>query len=153
MRNRAQISTIDFLTAVFIFSLVLAYAVSSLNDASIRTVTETDYKYMIINTLEISDILVKNPGIPSSWNSTYVEFPGLASDDRIISPYKVNQFCNLTENQIRSIFRIPYFIYFSIIGNSTVECGLKQNGTKSVSIRRNVLFENKNAVLEVTLWK
>jgi len=154
--KKAQINTMDFLTALFIFCLVLAYAIGNLNDAESRALSDTDYKYMIVSAVEISDALIKNPGIPESWNSTNVEFPGLAADDRVISSYKVDQFCSLTPNATASMFRIPYHMLFSLTGNRTVQCGPAvpaTNRTKAVTVRRNVFFENKNAVLQVTLWK
>ncbi|MBN2368817.1 hypothetical protein JXC34_07375 [Candidatus Woesearchaeota archaeon] len=151
--KKAQISSMDFLTAVFIFCLVVAYAMSVINDSSIKSFTETDYKYMTVSAIEITDFLIKSPGIPSSWNSSNVIFAGLASKDRVISSSKVTEFCNLTQNQTRAMLRIPYYVHFSIIGNNTIECGLIPSGKKAVSIRRNVFFEDKNAVLKLTLWE
>jgi hypothetical protein len=116
-------------------------------------VSETDYKYMIMTAVEISDVLVKNEGFPSFWNTTNVEVPGFASDDRIISGSKLDQLCNISQNKTRSILKIPYYVNFLVTGNRTVECGSRPNGTKVVVIRRNIFFENKNGVLEVTVWR
>lgn len=153
MKKKAQINTLDFLIAVFIFSLVLIYAITSLNESAKNAISETDYKYMMITAIGISETLVKNNGIPSAWDKSNVELVGLASADRKISEQKVNEFCNMTQDEIRIIFRIPYYIHFSVNGTKTVACGISPNGKKTVSIRRNVFYENKSAVLEVALWR
>ncbi|MFH1249234.1 MAG: hypothetical protein V1660_03710 [archaeon] len=151
--KKAQISTMDFLTAVFIFSIVLAYAISAITEAEIKALTETDYKYMIVNAIQISDYLSRNPGIPYSWDSTNVKMPGLAYDDRMISSQKVDQFCLINQNDTKDMFRIQYHLYFSLTGNRTVQCGSAPNGDKAVNIKRNVFFEGKDGVLQVTLWE
>lgn len=151
--KKTQINTLDFLIAVFIFSLALIYAVTSLNEAAQNALSETDYKYMMLSAIEVSEILVKNNGVPSAWNRSSVELIGLASGDRKISEEKVNEFCNMTQDDTRKIFRTQYYIHFSINGNKTISCGLTPSGKKAVSIRRKILFNNENGVLEVTLWR
>lgn len=152
MKN-AQINTLDFLIALLIFSLALIYAVTSLNESTQNAVSETDYKYMMLSAIGVSEALVKNSGVPSAWNRSNVELIGLASDDRIISEEKVTEFCNMTQENIRRIFRIPYYLHFSITGDKTIACGMNPNGKKAVSIRRKILFNDENGILEVTLWR
>jgi hypothetical protein len=149
--NKAQTISFDLLIAVFIFSIILVLIMIKLNYYNETLFEKAEYRDMMLRAFEISEALVKTSGKPTGWDSTNVVFLGLASDDRKISKEKAEEFCNISETRIRSMLDLSYYFYFNL--NGTITCGSIPAGKKIVSVKRNVFFEGKNAILEFTLWR
>lgn len=158
MPKQAQLFTIDFFLALFIFSILLIASMVSWNNYNSKIISEMEYNTLMNKAFQISNALVKSQGYPVSWNSENVQIIGLASDDRMLSSDKVNEFIDIPKNTTEKIFKIyEYDFYFSLKNMDNVllkEYGYNlTNAKKSASIRRYVLYDGEKAVMEFTLWK
>lgn len=155
--SKAQLATTDFYVALIIFIILLGVILLTLNNYTIRLDREQDKNEILLVAFQLSDALVKNLGTPSSWedNATKLEVIGLAEDDHILSAKKVDAFINLSYNTTKVFIR-NYDFYFRILdyyNNTLITYGMPFNGTSSVSTRRYVIYNNENAIMELTLWK
>ena len=155
--SKAQLSVTDFSIALTIFTILIIAILITLNKYPLRINLEQSKNEMLINVFLVTDSLIKNPGSPSSWenNVNSLRVIGLADSNRILSVNKVNSFINLSYNTAKNFIGF-YDFYFRILNyNNTaiVDFGLPFNGTSSISTRRHVIYNNENAIMELTLWE
>lgn len=156
--KKAQIFTTDFFIAFFIFSILIIVAMVSWNNYYIKITEINDYDIMMNKAFQISDVLVKSQGYPLEWDSENVQIIGLASEDRELSLDKVNLFANLPLNKSKNIFKTQdskfHFSIKNFDGEILKEYGYNMtNAKKSVNVRRYLLYNDEEAVMEFTLWK
>lgn len=164
---------IDLFVAISIFFLVFGMLVFSWSWYSGELIKRVAYKDLQIKVLQVSELLVKTPGAPSSWekmpNSNNIETLGLAKDSNMVSSSKIAKLTDvnfITNNRIKEILNIEiYNFYFRITeedgspkyeGSALIERGQQPVTNKSVaSIRRPILYENEGdrAILEFVLWE
>lgn len=157
LNHKAQIGVLDFFMAFFIFVTLIITSVLIWNQYNIKLNSNLEYNDMMIKAFQISDGLVKNPGSPTNWNTTNVKIIGLATEDRKLSSDKVNKFINISENEVEGIFK-TYLYNFSfklktIDGDPILSYGDPPAGIMSVSLKRYVLYEDQETIMEFTLWK
>src|SRR3989344_297961 len=154
--RRAQISAFDFILAssVSVIILVLVAATFFLYERKINEFVL--YNDLSTKTFQVSDVLIKSEGVPSNWNSTNVNIIGLASEDRVINVDKLNNFIDLSQQEIKDKMATNYDIYFNltnITGKSIASIGNPPAGIRSVVIKRYVMYENEEAIMEFGLWE
>ena len=157
MNTKAQIAITDLFLALIIFIfLMIAFSLfwtmylTRFNDNLQRQELE-------LLTYHISDLLVKTPGYPDTWeqdpNTTRVL--GLAQQDRILSQEKISAYANLTYNQTKTIFNIERYNYYLLIqrnGTALYETNTTPSGS-SVTVRRATTYGNQPTIVQFTLWQ
>ena len=159
MRNKkAQIVTTDLFIAIVIFTIIMSIIIISWGRYTAKLDDRLNYDEMQSRAFQISNLLVKSQGSPSNWeNGGNAESLGLASRDRILSSSKVDAFANLSYGNITKLLGIRnYDFYFKLKdfeNNTLVLVGNIPAGNFAVNLRRYVIYENEEAVMEFALWK
>ncbi|MFA4886618.1 MAG: hypothetical protein WC595_00225 [Candidatus Nanoarchaeia archaeon] len=155
MNTNAQIAITDLFFALIIFIILMtAFSffwtlyLTRFNDNLQRQELE-------LLAYHISDLLVKTPGYPDTWeqdpNNTRIL--GLAKQDRVLSQEKISAFANLTYNQTKTIFNIERYNYYLLIqknGTALYETNTLPSGS-SVSVRRTATYDNQPTLVQFTL--
>ncbi len=156
MFKKSQLITMDFMVGSIIFLVLITISFVSLYTYPIRLNDEQNKNELLLNTLQVSDTLIKTPGVPGAWekNSSSLRVIGLAESDRVLSKKKVDSFVNLDYNKTRQLFGFNDF-YFKLSNNTgnITTYGKSFNGTNSISIRRYVFYEGSRAKMEITFWE
>ncbi|MFH1376146.1 MAG: hypothetical protein ABIH25_00765 [Candidatus Woesearchaeota archaeon] len=166
--KRGQVAVLDLFIAAVIFGILVATIMFTWNEYNIKIEKHIEYNDLIIKTFHIADLLTQYPGKPSTWElprplshsteqQTSITTIGLVYEEGIIDEYKLEKFLNTSYNETKDIFNINnYEYYFKIINldgsdlNPIIEKGILQNKTK-VSIRRLVIYQNEEAILQFQL--
>ena len=156
-KNKGQIAAIDFFISLLIFSVLLTITMLRWSSYHSKISERMEYHDMMTKAFQISDALVKSPGVPSNWDSSNVKIIGLAAEDRKLSIDKVNAFTNLSLNKTKSILQIyGYKFYFNLTkinGEAIKQYGEKSDGKKSVNVRRYLLYGNEKAIMQFEVLK
>jgi len=91
--------------------------------------------------LSISDMLVRSPGTPKTWEQdpANAEVMGLATFPNVLSESKIKQFALMDYNESREPMGLDYDYYFyveSLNGNRLYESGNAGLGEQSIAITR-----------------
>ena len=170
--KKAQIGSTDLFVAISIFTVLFVLVVLSWNNYAAVLSTRMDFAETEIKAFQLSNQLVRTPGSPGMWEqlaspSAIVEI-GLAEKPNVISRKKAIKFTDssfLSYAQIKDSFKLQHYNFTINItdtsGNIKYEGGrplsigdtLPSKSNNIVILRRNVLYENENAILKVVLWK
>lgn len=155
--SKAQISITDFSIGVTIAIILFIVLIPNLNTYPVRLNEEQDKNEMLITAFQTSDSLVKTAGSPSLWenNINNITVIGLAESDRNLSTNKVNGLIDMDYSDAKRFFGF-YDFYFRILdysNNGIIVYGLPFNGTSSVNLRRHIIYDDENAIMELTLWE
>ena len=165
MKNKSQVGIIDLLIATSIILILLTLIMISWVTYTNKQTQNIAYDTMQIKAFQIADLLVNSPGSPSAWenyqNIIEINVTGLATQSKNLSETKVNSFKNLTDNSYdttKSLLNIrsyEFYLELKTLSDLTlITIGLAPDSEKnSVTIKRNVLYKNDKAILEITLWK
>ncbi len=152
---KAQIWSIDFASSLTIFIIVLASVFLAWNYLSAQTQEQRAMDSMELFALEVSDALVRTPGIPEDWNSSYVEVVGLASHENVIDPDKLNATESMGYDRLRLLMTGGYDFYLiisDINGTTYLEKGsLPQNRT-TVPVERYANYGDRIVKMKLCLW-
>ena len=83
-------SRTDLSFALIIFMILITAIILNLNKYPIRLNQDQDKNEMLINSLQVTDLLIKTPGNPSSWenNPDNLEVIGLSNNHKeFFHPY------------------------------------------------------------------
>ena len=153
---KSQAAVADLFIAFFLFIIVLSATIYTWNLYITRIDEERENNEITMKAFQAAEALVKSQGIPENWSLSNVNLTGLAENERILSFKKVDLFVNLTEEQIKNIFKIQLynfsFVLKDIEGNKIKEIG-SITGEKSVNVKRYVVYENEPAILEFKMGK
>ncbi len=119
---------------------------------------ENEFRTLFNRSVQLSSALVESPGVPSNWNTQSVEVIGLAGQKNVLDHNKLAMFealvsddYNLARHKMRFAEYDFFFILDSEDDSQDVNIGkLPMDPKKTVSIRRVVTMEGKNAIL--LLW-
>ena len=153
---KSQAAVADLFIAFFLFIIILSATIYTWNLYITRIDEERENNEITMKAFQAAEALVKSQGIPENWSLSNVNLTGLAENERILSFKKVDLFVNLTEEQIKNIFKIQLynfsFVLKDIEGNKIKEIG-SITGEKSVNVKRYVVYENEPAILEFKMGK
>jgi len=153
---KSQAAVADLFIAFFLFIIVLSATIYTWNLYITRIDEERENNEITMKAFQAAEALVKSQGIPENWSLSSVNLTGLAENERILSFKKVDLFVNLTEEQIKNIFKIQLynfsFVLKDIEGNKIKEIG-SITGEKSVNVKRYVVYENEPATIEFKIGK
>jgi len=161
---KAQLS-IEYYASLTIFILFIGYIFFQLITTSPHFIRESKNERLRIETYQISELLVNDPGDPINWPTKTVKRFGLSSNlnkTNLLAVDKVSAFqsiCNINYENIRNLMSIEY--YFSInltdreSGQKLIECKPPTSINKQItaSITRIVALDSgKVAELTVQMW-
>jgi len=157
-KSKAQAIMIDFFFAIIILVFLIELYFSGWGRSVLGIGLKEQKNEMEILALQITDMFVKSPGVPSDWNQTNVLAIGLAQEDHILDTDKVNKFTNLSVDKTKQLLGISdlnfYFKLDYVQGDNIKEYGsVPVNSEEIVLIRRLVFYEEKKAFMEMYLWK
>ena len=160
MFKKSQLAMTDLFISIAIFIILIVAIIISWNTYSIRLKDRIIYDDMLYNAYQITDLLVNSQGEPSNWNYSNVQVIGLAHNDHNISTNKLNALYNLSYSKSKELFNIERYEFYLQITNSSNYNLVNPYGNISIpssedvtKIRRYVIYENKEAVLQLTIWQ
>ncbi len=156
--SKAQISITDLMFSFVILVILIVALFVVWNVYQLRLTESIPRTEMELYTVQMANQLTRSSGIPTNWekldNSSILAL-GLADTDRIIDEEKLARFEELGYDKIREISHIGSYNFYFLLnkGNvSVTEIGQYPAG-QSVSLRRNVIYQNEAATIQVSLWQ
>jgi len=158
--RRAQISTTDFIFALFVFFIIIIM-ITNVWTGSLVSMDESEKFFDAFEKTYISStLLTKFSGYPEVWNYTSVEILGLAEPKipNTISPAKFSQLLLMDQSLIPEKLGVPdYKVYIRLedmYGSLLNFAGqIPSNQQISTSITSYVIYNNELSRLRVTLWR
>lgn len=157
--KKGQLWTLDMAFSMLIFFSAMLSVIFAWNYISANTVENRELTEIQLKAFELSDSLIRTPGIPSDWNDSTVQVIGLAYSDNILVESKVKEFVSMDYNKARSTLTIsPYQFYFEVMDiNGTVH----ENSTLSVSAtaemvvptERYALYKGRIVKVRLVIWE
>ncbi|MBU0898615.1 MAG: hypothetical protein KKB03_04465 [Nanoarchaeota archaeon] len=162
---RGQIWSMDFIVSAIIFFIALATIMFSWNYIIQNTDEQTVINEMESSVLDITDVLVRSPGVPRDWTPSNVQSIGLASEENKLNETKVDYFMQLDYSETKLLLGIKnYHFYFELedLNNQTVKNQADQNITKGVypdtasfiqiPVERYALYRDAIVKLKFIFW-
>jgi hypothetical protein len=161
---RAQAWSLDFAASVVIFLTALILVMFALNYSLSQNRQQAEMGMMESAAMSASDMLVRQPGIPESWNSTSVTTIGLASQENILNETKISEFMGMDYNAIKSLLGIAnYEFYFELRypngtlaelpGGSQIAKGSYPSGASIIiPVDRYAIYMEKPVSMTLILW-
>src|SRR5271157_2384079 len=149
--KRAQVSGIDLILAIMLFSMVLILFSVFWNVLQYNVKTSTDADIIAI---QVANRLLDSPGYPSNWNATNVQLIGLSSERGVMDQDKFEnllQLMTLNYDEVRQLLGLgSYQIYINLtypdgspvlINGQPAQGGIPPtNATTISSIKRTALY-------------
>nr|MBA4405477.1 hypothetical protein [Nanoarchaeum sp.] len=163
--KKAQIAVLDLFIAAMIFGVLVTGIMITLNNYNEKIEKRIDTNTNMIRAYHISDLLTRYAGKPSAWEKfdegtslNPVTIIGLAKQDHVIDNDKLNAFLNLEYDYIKSKLSINNYEYYFRLSNidgsdfdPKIEKGEKLNDTTYVTLKRYVIYNESEAILEFWL--
>ncbi|MBS3125968.1 hypothetical protein J4453_00805 [Candidatus Woesearchaeota archaeon] len=159
LSRNGQLVISDLFIAVFVFMVLLISSVIIWDKYSVQLSEDTAYKEIGLQALQVSDLLVKTPGMPNAWEQdpSTVERIGLANHDRNLSEEKLNAFLALNYSVARDMLSPLHHFYFQLKylnGSDIIDpYGAAPNGTFIFPANRLVRYHDEEAILRFTVWE
>ena len=155
--KKSQAFVIDFSIAITIFILLLTASIVVWNNHKSKLAQDINYNEMMIIAYRITDLLVKTSGQPDDWTKDNLQVIGLADSNRELSVDKVNNFSNINYDTAKEILYIKgYDFSFQLITQSQQLTNLygknSSNASQIISLRRFVLYNGTEAIMEFKIW-
>lgn len=147
--KKAQIYSLDFIAAVLVFTLALAFVAAFWQNSMHSARSAIARNSLTYSAIAASDMLVSSPGVPSDWekNRSSMASIGLAApgSENELVPEKIRNFTALADKTIQDKLGLRSGFYFYI--EDMQGARLHQAGNSSISSERVVAIE-RLAVLE-----
>ena len=154
---RGQIWSLDFITSILVFIVVLIPLFFIWNYVNIQNQQQILFDEVETLALSISDSLIRTKGLPEGWNTSDVSTIGLSSEENILNVTKVSYFLTMGSseyNRTRAILTGGYDFFFNLTdvnGTSHGTIGSKPENRMTVPIERYCLYDERIAKLEFAL--
>lgn len=155
--KKGQVAITDLFISAVLFGMIIISVMALWNQYNKKIVEQTEYNDLLLRGFNIADLLSNYEGQPEKWDELQdVEIIGLANEDRIISKSKLNNFTNLSYEEIKNRFNIVgnefYFSLSDLTGSdfNPITIGNK-TGKQIIDIRRLVIYEDQEAALEFAI--
>lgn len=159
------------------FIILITIITLTWNLYNIRLTSRFDYDEMMLKGFQVSDLLVKSKGVPADWQNNYnittprplppnpadilpPQIIGLADNERILSPEKIDAFKDISDAHpqiVKDALKINLYNYYFVIRNQTgmplLNTGLFPAGRYAVNLARIVLYNNQPVIMEFAIWK
>ena len=159
IRRKSQVWYLEFMTAVFIFAIVLTIYYNYRTNVSLDE--KNNINDMIVFAKTLSNSLMSS-GIPSNWTNESYEVIGITDNNYRINETKLNWFKNIDSKDVRLSFQMTYnyHVYFEnknnqkINLNGTYFIGTNPSQNKSiVSVQRFVIYKHNLTKMIVQIYK
>lgn len=162
--KKAQIWSADFSVSIVIFFLVMMFVIFAWSYLGFQNQQRMSFNQIENTALIVSDSLVRTAGEPESWNESSVETIGLASEENILDPGKVDSFINMGYDETLSVLGTGGNFYFELrdISNNLIQNSGGQNITKGVyppgnatmvvPVERYCIYDQEIAKLIFVIW-
>ncbi|MDP2750872.1 MAG: hypothetical protein Q8O89_08635 [Nanoarchaeota archaeon] len=144
-KRKAQLSSLDLILAVSIFSIVLAAFFLFIYAEEKSFESEKTRVDMLNKAQLITDILLESPGSPKNWETIFATNPssvkaiGLSNFSRVIDGNKLDVFLGINYFYARDLFNIaPYHYYLEMTYTDGTVLGTSGN-LSEVSAAKNVV--------------
>ncbi len=153
--TRGQIVLSDLVFGIVIFLILMTTFIVEWTRLNGRLEDKNTFDELELLTFQIADLLIKQPGTPSDWETSppTVDVLGLAETDRILSPAKVLALQNLSYDTTRTLLNVERFELYILLqqhNSAIIEIGSVPT-KRAVHIRRYVTYANKQATLDIAL--
>ncbi|MCD4759658.1 hypothetical protein K8R33_02130 [archaeon] len=162
--KRGQVAVLDLFIAIMIFGIIIATVMVAWNNYIGKIDKQLDCNTKLIKAYHISDLLTKYPGKPSSWDYYSEEdlppltIIGLAYKPNVLDEHKLSKFTDLDYDLAKKKLNIEsYDFYFNLTRidggafDPKIAMGIDKIGVPKVVIRRYVIYNEKEAMLEFGL--
>jgi hypothetical protein len=155
--RKGQIWSLDFITSVIIFLIVLIPLLFVWTYVNIQNQQQILFDEVETLTLFISDSLIRTEGYPEGWDTVNVEQIGLASEENALNATKVSYFISMGNseyNRTRTILTGGYDFFFNmtdINGTSIGLIGSKPADRMTVPIERYCMHNERIVKIELAL--
>ncbi len=160
--SRGQATLPDVLMATFLFLLILLGILTYAQNTQTAAQGTVDRQSLDSITSNISEFIIKNPGIPTNWEllgdiNSVSQF-GLAQKDRVLDPTKVVAFINYTNlnySEVKTRLNIPgYDFYVEFSGGATLNAGQFPPFNRPVSVvQRLVTINGVETAFELMVYE
>jgi len=113
---RGQIWSMDFALSFTLFVGMMVLFFFTFNNFVSDVSVQRDLAVMQNNVLELTEALIRTPGIPTNWDSSNVHVIGLADQDNILNSTKVLNFLSLNYSTMKRVMGIGSYDF-----NLTIE--------------------------------
>jgi hypothetical protein len=152
---KAQFFSYDFMIGVFLIVLASGFWFWSWERYIVETRRRRTWQEMELVASDLSDLIIRIPGVPANWNSSNVEVIGLADEPQVLNSSKLAEFAKLSYADVTSIWGIPYNFHFNLTypnGTLIQEKGLVPAGDYASVSKRIALLNQSEVFVYVTLW-
>jgi len=113
---RGQISSIDLVLAIIVFSILFVFFVSSWSTTVSSAKNAMKKNRMEYAALSATDLMLKSSGAPANWeqNPSSVQMVGLASAPNVLSPAKLSNFTAMNYSRQKDLLGMQEEFYFYI---------------------------------------
>jgi len=113
---RAQISSIDLVLAIIVFSILFVFFVSSWSTTVSSAKNAMKKNRMEYAAISATDLMLKSAGSPAHWeqNTSSVQMVGLASTPNVLSSAKLAAFTAMDYSQQKSLLGMQEEFYFYV---------------------------------------
>ena len=164
--KKAQVAVLDLFIAALIFGILVSAIMVTWNNYNVKIDQRIEDNTNLIRAYHISDLLVRYPGKPTAWE-TYPELIGdsisiigLAKSDGVIDPVKLSEFTKLENDFIKDKLKTGHYdFYFKLVQidgshfTPPIEKGNLTNSSTSIALRRYVIYNETEAILEFHLQR
>lgn len=163
--KKAQIAVLDLFISAMIFGIIVTGIMVTWNNYNEKIEKRIETNTNLIRAYHISDLLTRYPGKPSAWEkfdegtaNNPVTIIGLAKSDHVIDGDKLSSFLLLDYDYAKdklSINNYEYYFRLSKVDGTdfdpVIEKGSKLNDTNYVTLKRYVIYNESEAILEFWL--
>ncbi len=162
--KKGQVAVLDLFISAMIFGILVTVIMVTWNNYNTKIENQIDYNTELVKSFHLTDLLTKYPGKPSAWehivegDDIKISILGLAKDDRVIDPVKLQEFLSFDYNETKQIMRITsydyYFRLYKLDGSDftpKIEKGVILNDTSTIALTRFVIYNETEAILEFRL--
>ena len=152
--KKAQVWSLDFITSVVIFLIVLVPLFFVWSYVNIQNQQQMLFDEVETLALSVSDSLIRTKGSPEGWDITNVRQIGLASEENVLNATKVSYFLTMGStdyNRTRALLTYGYDFFFNLTdmnGTSLGIVGNKPENRMVVPIERYCLLNERIVKLE-----
>lgn len=154
---KGQVWSLDFITSVLVFLVVLIPLFFVWNYVNIQNQQQILFDEVETLALSVSDSLIRTKGLPEDWNTSDVSSIGLSSEENVLNVTKVSYFLtmgNSEYNRTRAILTGGYDFFFNLTdinGTAHGTIGNKPQDRMTIPIERYCLYNERIAKLEFAM--
>jgi len=155
---RAQVWSLDFITSIIVFLVVLVPLFFIWSYVNAQSQQEILFDEVETLSLSISDALIRTGGMPEGWDNSSVTAIGLASEENVLNATKVFYFLSMGNseyNRTRAILTGGYDFFFNITdinGTNYGKIGNSPQERMTIPIERYCLYNERLVKIEFILF-